>query len=336
MNTRPLLPLCALLVFLAAPARANHGPGTSGGGVSTIAGETLKQWKVELTLQTDYTDFEHISRAQAQRIAARSAPPHDEAAEEAGGEEHGGHFDTLNHAWLTTVSLQVGLLDDLTVGAQVGYYWADDFVQAHVHEDGSTGAHTGDIEGLTDLWITAKWRVMKGAPGHLSLLGGVKIPVGTDDQHLSGGEEVHPSSQPGTGAWDFQFGLAYSRFLTAQLSMDASALYTLRTEHDDFKVGDRFDAGVALNYRLTENIRRFPQVGVFTELLVVWIGRDREGGDDDRNSGGTTWYVQPGLRVRFTENVSLTAAVGVPVVQDLYGDQADVRARASIGLTLSF
>src|SRR4051794_24759896 len=59
-----LIPIVALLVAL--PALANHGPGTSGGGSSTISGETLKAGHFDLSFRTDYTEFEHISRAEAE------------------------------------------------------------------------------------------------------------------------------------------------------------------------------------------------------------------------------------------------------------------------------
>jgi len=48
-----------------------------------------------------------------------------------------------------------------------------------------------------------------------------------------------------TGRWGLPIGVGYSRFLTKRLTIDASALYTFRFERDEFKVGDRFDAGVA-------------------------------------------------------------------------------------------
>jgi len=38
-------------------ARADHGPGTSGGGASTQSGETLKPGKFSVELRTDYTEF---------------------------------------------------------------------------------------------------------------------------------------------------------------------------------------------------------------------------------------------------------------------------------------
>ena len=61
-----------MLLLLASSAYANHGPGTSGGGSSTISGEVLKPGKFSLDLRMDYTEFEHVSRAEAERRALES------------------------------------------------------------------------------------------------------------------------------------------------------------------------------------------------------------------------------------------------------------------------
>ena len=51
-------------------ARADHGPGTSGGGASTQSGETLKRGKFSIELRTDYTEFENLLSGE---IAAKAA-----------------------------------------------------------------------------------------------------------------------------------------------------------------------------------------------------------------------------------------------------------------------
>jgi len=68
-------------------------------------------------------------------------------------------------------------------------------------------------------------------------------------------------------------GLAYPRFLTSRVTLDACDQYTLRTERDGFKLGDRIDAGVALAYRFTEDIQRFPQVSAFAEANLHHLFR---------------------------------------------------------------
>lgn len=311
----------ALLVAAIAtrPVSANHGPGTSGGGSSTASGETLKANTWDLSLRLDYTDFEHISRAEAEQRAIQS----DE-------------FDAISSSVIISASLAYGISDDFQIGGQWGYYWGDNFINASADGLGGAESATTDPNGLIDLWLTGKYRLMKGGPGNLSLIGGIKFPVGKDDVRLSDGALLEPSSQPGSGAFDFQVGAAYSRFLTSKLTIDASAIYTFRTEHDGFKVGDRLDLGVAWAYRITEDIKEFPNISVFGEVLGVILQKDEDHGDLNPNSGGSTMYLSPGVRVRFNPNVALTIAPAFPVLQDLDGDQIKTDFKVAMTLSLSF
>jgi hypothetical protein len=305
------------LCLTALPSVANHGPGTSGGGSATTSGETLKQGRFELSLREDYTQFQNISRAGAERRALQS-----------------GEFDALDRSFLTTASLAYGVTDYVQVGAQIGYYSGDNFVAAESDDGASAESASADPSGLTDLALAAKVRVVRGKPGNVSVIGGVIAPTGRDDVRLSNGAALEPSSQPGTGAWSYQLGAAYSRFLTPRVTTDASAVYTIRTSHDDFEVGERLDLGLAFAYRLTQSIRTFPNYSVFGEANAVWLGKDEEGGEENPNSGGWTLYLTPGGRVRFNENVALTVAPSFPVLQNLNGEQ--IESRFKLAVTLSF
>jgi hypothetical protein len=301
-------------------ASANHGPGTSGGASYTISGETIRKGGFDISVREDFTRFEDIDRQTAERLAIKS-----------------GEFDGLDYASITSASVTYGITDDLQVGAQLGYYAANDFIDAESEDGESAESSTADPEGLTDLAISLKYRVMKGRPGNLSLIAGLIAPTGRDDVKLSGGEFLEPSSQPGTGAWGYQAGLAYSRFLTSRVTTDVSTVYTLRTEHDGFTVGDRADFGVALAYRFTESVKSFPNFSVFSELNTIWLGKDDESdeGKND-NSGGWTTYFTPGARVRFSPNVMLTVAPSVPIIQDLNGEQIEASFKLSAVLSLTF
>src|SRR3954470_11546289 len=312
--------VASALLCLAPAALANHGPGTSGGGSYTVSGEVLKQGKFDLTLREDFTQFEKINSAQAEARAQKS-----------------GEFDELEDAYLTSFSIAYGVTDELQLGATIGYSRGHNFIDAESAGGGGAESSDGDPEGLTDLNLNAKLRVHRGPWGNLAILGGVIVPTGNNDQRLASGELLEFSSQPGTGAWAFQFGVGYSRFLTPQLTTDLGAVYTLRTEYSGFKVGDRLDLGVALAYRLTPSIRRFPNWSVFGEANAVWIGKDHDDeAGDNPNSGGWTVYLTPGVRVRFNEQVAFTFAASVPVSQDLNGDQIESRYKLAAALEFSF
>ena len=325
MSKKPLVggsnirKFCIVIFFLnSIPALANHGPGASGGGSSTISGETLKPGHFELSLREDFSQFERFNNAQA---AARA--------------RSGGDFDALDHGFITSLDFAIGVFDGFQLGASTGYFIGNDFKSAALQDDGSVEEAKTNPEGLTDLTITGKYRILKGAPGNLAVIAGVKAPTGRSDVRLSNGERLSPTDQPGTGAWDFPVGVGYSRFLTSQLTMDASAIYTFRTENNHFQVGDRLDVGLALGYRVTESIQKFPQFSLFGELLDVYLQKDQEDGAKDPNSGSNTLYLVPGARVRFDKNWAMSVAPSFPVLQDVNGDQGEVRFKMAITLTFS-
>jgi hypothetical protein len=318
MRYSPLAP-CLIGLFFSSVVLANHGPGASGGGSATISGETLLPGRFELSLREDYAQFEHFSRSAAQHRA-----------------EVGGDFDALDRGFITSAELAYGVTEDFQIGGSIGYYVGHDFRGADLQDDGSIETSTTNPDGFTDLGIMGKYRLLRGKPGNLSLIGGVVIPTGRANVALGNAERLSPTDQPGTGRWGIPLGLGYSRFLTPNITVDASVLYTYRFEKDGFKVGDRLDTGLALAYRLTDSIKTFPQYSVFAELNDVYLFNDRVEGENDPNSGSNTLYITPGFRVRFNSAASLTVAPSFPVIEDLNGDQGKVDFKLAITLSLSF
>jgi hypothetical protein len=312
---------CALMSFalmfpLSHHALANHGPGTSGGGSATASGETLKAGRFELSLREDYTKFRKVNAEQAESIALES-----------------GEFDAIQESYLTTGSLAYGITDDFQIGAILGYYKANNFIDAEA-EDGVAESSAANPDGITDFAVSAKYRVLRGYPGNLSVIAGAIAPTGRNDVLLASGESLEPSSQPGTGEWGCQLGLAWSRFLTSRITADVSGIYTVHFENDNFKVGDRMDLGVAFAYRITESIRHFPNYSFFVECNSVWLGKDSADGVLNPNSGGWTVYLTPGARVRLSSWAALTVAPSFPILQETEGEQ--IKSRFKLAVTLSF
>ena len=299
---------------------ADHGPGTSGGGVLTQSAETLKPRTFSLELREDYTEFEKLSQAQIQAKAARA-----------------GGIDLLDRSFLSTVSLGYGVVENFQVGLTLGYYMAVNAREAEFDAGtGETEVATFDPDGLTDLWLTGKYRFYRGPLGSFAVFGGVKFPTGEDDVVNTAGERVEPSATAGSGSYDGMAGLGYSRFLTSQLTFDTSAQYTFRTEANGFRLGDRVDAGLAFAYRFTRDIQTYPQVSAFAEANLRYLFKSEEDGADDPNTGGTALFLTPGGRVLFTRNFAFTLSSPLPVVQELNGEQLKTSYKINAALTLSF
>jgi hypothetical protein len=129
----------AALLAAASVARADHGPGTSGGGASTQSGETLKAGKFAVEFREDYTEFQDLSQA---RIDAKAM--------------NAGSIDLLDRSFLSTASLSYGVVDNVQFGLTLGHYIAVNAREAEYDPDtGDTGILTFDPNGVTDLWLTS-------------------------------------------------------------------------------------------------------------------------------------------------------------------------------------
>ena len=317
-----MIPLVSagLALLAVSSVKADHGPGTSGGGASTQSGETLKSGKFAVEFREDYTEFEHLSPGQIDTKATQA-----------------GDIDLLERSFIETFSLSYGVVENVQVGLAIGYYHA---VKARAAEfdpaTGVTDISTSDPDGLTDLWLSGKYRFYRGPLGSFALFGGVKFPTGRSRVQDSTGAFLEPSATAGSGAYDGMMGAAYSRFLTARLTADASFQYTVRGEAQDFRLGDRIDAGVAVAYRLTEDIQKFPQASLFAEANVRHLFKSEDAGVRDSNTGGTVLFLTPGFRVGFSRHVGFTLSVPLPALQSLNGEQLKTAFKVSAALTVSF
>jgi hypothetical protein len=329
--------LPVLLLCLSLPAgpdpeylRRDHGPGTSGGGLSTASGEVMRPGAVSLDFRIDYTQFEHLSPTDIERRTNK-----------VGGADHQ-HFDAARSAALETFTLSFGATENLQLSFSFGYYYGNDVREGHLHGNGTYGFHEfGDIKGMTDHWITAKYRIARGEEGEgsLAVLTGIKLPFGDSDevsQTSDGNEPLEASLQPGSGAVDFMLGFAYSRYLTANMTLDTSIQYTYRTETNDFKIGDMIMFGVATAYRFTESVLVFPQPSLFLELNVRHLFRNVEAEEKIVNSGGTVLFLSPGFRVAFSDRVAFSLAIQIPVYQGLNDEQQEALFKVSTGFTFTF
>ena len=314
--------LATLGVALAAvnTTHADHGPGTSGGGASTQSGETMKPGKFAVEFREDYTEFEHLSQAQIEAKAAKA-----------------GSIDLLDRSFIHSIGLSYGVVENFQVGLTLGYYQAVKAREAEYDSGtGDTEILTSNPDGLTDLWLSGKYRFYRGPLGSFAVFGGVKFPTGRDDVKNSAGESIEPSATAGSGAYDGMLGLAYSRFLTSRLTVDTSFQYTLRGEARDFRLGDRIDAGVAFAYRFTEDVKTFPQVSAFAEANVRHLFESTDAGAHASNTGGTVLFLTPGFRVGFTPHLSFTVSSPLPVLQNLNGEQLKTSYKVNAALTVSF
>jgi hypothetical protein len=342
-------------LIIATPAQAHHpsGAGTAGGAgpIVTIPGTTLEKDHSSAAVVFEYIKFSALSDAQL----AVSGHPH-----------------SLDAIFAPSLLYSYGLTNDLTLSLRLPFVRRTGIREGHVHGGVPEIHELGDSAGVGDLSVLAQYRLLnnRAMQTELSLLLGLQLPTGDTGVNAIGGERFETEFQPGSGAWDGLFGLALTRRF-GSWSFDANVLYVLATEGaQETNLGDRFQYNAALSYRLVGGLwgpsgpmhagavpepmyhggpkshahrhkheeapaARGPVLDLVLELNGEWHARQAIAGVKDANSGGSVVFLSPGLRLSY-ETWSGFVSVGVPIVNDLNGLQAEPDWRVLTGVAVSF
>ena len=103
--------------------------------------------------------------------------------------------------------------------------------------------------------------------------------------------------------------------------------------------------GVAASYRVIGHPPFHQHMGIgehshwgvdlVLELNGEWHDEQSEGGETDPNSGGNVVFLAPGVRV-VRDQISGHLTIGVPVISDMNGVQAEPDMRITAGISRSF
>ncbi|MBN9519195.1 hypothetical protein J0H58_11855 [bacterium] len=301
--------LILVAILLPRQALANHGPATSAGGVTVESAEPLPEGEVALVLRENYTSYEDLTRAELEARAAAA-----------------GGFDYLDESFITTLGIFYGVTDNFDLSASIGWYSGRGFVDAEGDEHGEAGEESsvGNPTGLTDLNMRGRLRVATTSNSSFALLGGVVAPTGDRSERLSNGDTLDPSSQPGTGRFGLQGGVAFTHAFISDVKLDSSSVYTHRFERDGVRVGDRLDTGFSLALQFTEFHAARARLSLFGEFNHIWLDKDESNEGRNGNSGGTSMFFTTGLRLDVADRLSVTVAPSLPLYQDSNGDQVEV------------
>jgi hypothetical protein len=209
------------------------------------------------------------------------------------------------------------------------------FVDKSLDVDTPAGRVERGKSGLGDSLFFGRYTLLQvDRPGEtirLAPFGGLKVPTGDHRERDRLGRLPRPL-QLGTGSWDPLFGTAFT-WQTLAWEFDADAAYLVRTTADRFRFGDVAQADASFQYRLWPR-RLGPGVPAFLygvlETNLVWQGKDRMGDVVDQDSGGVTWFLDPGIQF-VTRRWILEAAVQLPAVQELNGEALGMDYRVIAG-----
>jgi hypothetical protein len=301
---------------------ADHG--SIGFGIGTASpiitqtGITLPKGKIATGLITQFSAFDDVS---ASRLIAISSA----AATEPRSDVHSTKTLTVPQVFAA-----IGVTDDLTLGTRFSYVRRDDVLTAHEH--GAEFHDQGNPDGFGGASFFGQYRIWHTEDdlNHLSVVVGLKTPIGATRQRDKAGELFEVHSQPSGGSWNPSAGLSFTRAM-GKFSLDSSVLYTVATSGArSTDLGDIFEYNFAVSYALVGDAKdalfadsNRSQWTAILELNGIWQDYIETHGVRDHNSGGNLVYISPGIRYSGGSNWNTALSIGTPIVKDTNGFQTD-------------
>jgi hypothetical protein len=330
------------LAFLASPVLADHaGPGALGasGGMNVVGPETLGAGMGAVGFRLSYTRPDQRSDAELEALAGRHV-----------------HAHNSDYNLNASVGAAFGVTDRLTLSAELPYVRRDGLREGeHAHVAGQSVnevVQLGNVDGIGDLNLIARYRLTAAESGGIALLAGVKMPTGSTHQRSLEGERLETEHQPGTDSWDPIVGAAAGTTIGA-IRIDASALYQFSGKGAQrTRLGDRAQAGIALSRRFGppdhhdeaghedgdhEHQALAPHGhrswDAFVEMTGEWEGRQKVDGAIEAASGGKSLWLSPGARFNSASGLSVAASVGVPAWQRIRASHPENRYRLLLSIS---
>jgi len=360
---RSILLFVGACALTASPALAHHPGGASNTGgagpITTISAETLEAGHGAVAFFYEYLKFGGLGDADLIDAASKHRHVHS--------------IGTIQNA---AASGAYGVTDDLMISLRAPYVLRTDIREGHhSHLPGGVVSNTvdyrGDSAGFGDVTVLGQYRFLnnRASGTQAAVLFGVKAPTGATNRLDAQGELFEAEFQPGSGSWDFLLGGAFTQRFGAW-SFDANVLGILAgTGTQDTNLGSRFLYNAAVSYRLVgyrppeeqhaglpssalahgpvphrheHPLDRIPaaappqwRVDAILELNGEWHDFETTAGVRDPNSGGHVLLLSPGLRIGYG-NVSGFATFGIPIVNDMNGQQSKTSYRFFTGVAYAF
>jgi len=248
--------------------------------------------------------------------------------------KHHDEVFTHNRNWLATA--------DYTFNADWGVSVSLPYVERdHLHIHNHMGAQlpeAWDFRSAGDARVLARYRLAtfegNDPPklGNAGLTFGLKLPTGRIDVRNGSGDLAERSLQPGTGTTDALLGVYYAQLLPMKdLSWFAQGMLQVPlNSRDQYKPGERLSLDAGLRYDLNET------VGLMLQVNGLYRRRDKGANAEPDDSGGTSWFLSPGISIGLTKDIRVYGFYQIPIHQTVNGVQLVAREGAVIGVSARF
>ncbi len=323
-----------LLVASSSMTLADHPSAAFGsnqaGPLITIPAATLPASKWSVGFRTEKISVSPLSDAMLEQAALDGEDIHS--------------VDPLTSHFL---SLAYGVSNTFTIGLNIPYVSRKGIRKGELHHGAPEVHQHSEADGLGDASILGQYRFdfANTESSQLGVLFGIQLPTGDDDV-TDQGSLFEAEFQPGSGAWHPMIGMTFSKRI-ATGSIDANFLYLhTREGTQQSRTGNLLQYNIAWSYRFdSESPVDNDLHDHASHIHVAWdaiieLNGELRGKNETNNhtaahSGGNLIYLSPGVRLTIADKWNMHASIGIPVLDNSNGTQADVDYRANIGLGLS-
>lgn len=197
----------------------------------------------------------------------------------------------------------------------------------HIHNHRGRAYHDSwSLSGLGDMRVLGRYQSDLDAKSR-SFWGvklGFKLPTGSTSDRNSAGLQAERMLQPGTGSLDLLVGGYFNQAVGRGNGWFGSVMMqTPLAIRDQYRPGQALFVDVGYRQKLDAKWSAFLQ----GNLQV--IGQDQGANAEPAQSGGTYFFITPGLQCSLSKNVQLYGFVQLPVYQGVN----DVQLTRSYGVT---
>ena len=207
----------------------------------------------------------------------------------------------------------------------------------HIHNDpGGPERQHWSYSGIGDLELLATHYILplSGSTRYFVRLGG-KAPTGKTHVQEVDGDQPEPASRPGTGSWDLLAGMGAEWRVGApggERTMPVRLNLTGRLNGkgtDDYRVGSEVQAHLGTEYPVAGPVAALLQTNLRVRAKDD-VGTTEEEPED---TGGTSWFLSPGIRVAIAPQTSVYGLYQVPLYQRVNGIQLTAKANLYVGIS---
>ncbi len=295
------------------------GIGGFGGGQGTLRGQsafsaqTQEKNHFSLGFLYEYVDWKHADPQKAHLL-----------------HEDGRHAHSRRSDSVYNTIIGYGVTDKLTLTLQFPYITRE---TRQVESEDFVG-QSERSSGQGDAIAFGKYRFYDKLFGVTAILG-VKVPTGRTSETDKQGARFEPEEQPGTGATDFLFGLAIDKNF-GRLTVNGSILYQLKgSGTQDYEFGDIVRTNLLGAYTIKDR-GKYPGVQLLAGVNAQFVEKDHVDSDRISDSGGTTVFFSPGISSQLTDRLSSSAAIMLPILQNLGRDHQEVDSNILFSIGYSF